>query len=108
MADFAGTWGVGAHARWQRLRCGSGGLSHSTECDELIALSEIVIEPVTTEQARIAREAHGRDGRGVDDRARLNFGDCFAYAPAKVYDEPLLFVGNDFTHTDLRPAISLA
>ena len=81
---------------------------YSAEFDELIAISEIVIEPVTAEQARIAREAHKRDGRGVCYRAHLNFGDCFAYALARVYDEPLLFVGNDFIHTDVRPALSPA
>lgn len=81
---------------------------YSAEFDELIALSEIIIEPVTVEQAQTAREAHGRYGRGSRHRARLNFGDCFAYALARVYDEPLLFVGNDFLHTDLRSAISLA
>ncbi|MFN8661118.1 MAG: type II toxin-antitoxin system VapC family toxin [Thermomicrobiales bacterium] len=78
---------------------------YSAEFDELIAISEIVIEPVTAQQARIAQEAHRRYGRGSKHRAHLNFGDCFAYALAKIYDEPLLFVGNDFIHTDLRPAL---
>ncbi len=79
---------------------------YSAEFDELIALAEIVIEPGTVEQARIAREAHRRYGRGSRHRAHLNFDDCFAYALARVYDEPLLFVGNDFIHTDLQPALS--
>lgn len=79
---------------------------YSAEFDKLIALAEIIIEPVTVEQAQIAREAHRRYGRGSRHRARLNFGDCFAYALAKVYEEPLLFVGNDFIHTDLQPALS--
>jgi ribonuclease VapC len=67
--------------------------AYSAEFDELIALAEIVVEPVTVEQAQIAREAHRRYGRGSRHRAHLNFGDCFAYALARVYDEPLLFVG---------------
>jgi ribonuclease VapC len=79
---------------------------YSEEFEELIALLEIVIEPVTVEQARIAREAHRRYGRGSRHRAHLNFGDCFAYALAKHYDEPLLFVGNDFVHTDLQAALN--
>lgn len=78
----------------------------SADLDELIGFANITIEPVTAEQARIAREAHRRYGRGSRHRAHLNFGDCFAYALARVYDEPLLFVGNDFIHTDLEPALS--
>lgn len=81
---------------------------YSAEFDELLAISEIVIEPVTAEQARIAQEAQRRYGRGSRHRAHLNFGDCFAYALARIYDEPLLFIGNDFTHTDLRPALNPA
>ena len=50
----------------------------------------------------IAREAHRRFGRGSGHPAKLNFGDCFAYALAKELDEPLLFVGQDFIHTDVR------
>lgn len=76
--------------------------------DGMIADLEIIIEPVTAEQAEIGREARQRYGRGSRHRAHLNFGDCFAYALAKVYDEPLLFVGNDFVHTDLQPVLSPA
>ena len=36
--------------------------------------------------------------------ARLNLGDCFSYAAAKVVDAPLLFVGGDFAKTDIRAA----
>jgi ribonuclease VapC len=80
----------------------------STEFDELLVTMSIIAEPVTIEQVTIAREAHRRYGRGSQHRARLNFGDCFTYALAKIYDEPLLFVGNDFIHTDLKPALTLA
>jgi len=34
----------------------------------------------------------------------LNFGDCFCYSHAIATDRPLLFVGNDFIHTDVRVA----
>ena len=37
--------------------------------------------------------------------ARLNFGDCFAYGVAKAAGEPLLFKGNDFSQTDIEPAL---
>lgn len=76
--------------------------------DGLIADLNIIIEPVTAQQAQIGREARQRYGRGSRHRAHLNFGDCFAYALARVYDESLLFVGNDFIHTDLTPALSSA
>ncbi len=62
----------------------------------------IIVEPLTTRQATIAREAYGRFGKGIGHPARLNFGDCFAYALAKDLDEPLLFIGQDFIHTDVR------
>lgn len=64
----------------------------------------IHIEPVTAAQADIARAAHREFGRGSGHPARLNFGDCFAYALAIDKDEPLLFVGEDFAHTDVRAA----
>jgi len=68
-----------------------------------ISLAEI--EPVTEAQARIAREAYRDFGRGSGHPARLNFGDCFAYALARTTGEPLLFKGDDFTHTDVIPAL---
>ncbi len=64
----------------------------------------IRIEPVTEEHATAARTAYRDFGRGRHP-AGLNFGDCFAYALAKSWNEPLLFVGDDFGHTDVRPAL---
>mgnify|MGYP001179647203 CR=1 FL=1 len=63
----------------------------------------IEIAAVTAAQALDAGAAHCRFGRGSGSRARLNFGDCFAYALAAETGEPLLFVGDDFTHTDVTP-----
>jgi ribonuclease VapC len=74
----------------------------SVRFDELISDLEISIEPMTAHQATIAREAYRRFGKGSGHPARLNFGDCFAYALAKDLDEPLLFIGQDFIHTDVR------
>ena len=59
---------------------------------------------VTPQQATIAIEAFRRYGRGRH-RAGLNIGDCFSYALAVATDHPLLFKGDDFIHTDLRPAL---
>ena len=76
----------------------------SRRFDELVSTARLTVEPVTEAQARIAREAYRDFGKGSGDPARLNFGDCFAYALAKTTGEPLLFKGVDFTHTDVTPA----
>jgi len=75
------------------------------EFDELMSLAEISVAPVTADQARIARDAYRRYGRGSGHPARLNYGDCFAYALAVSSGESLLFVGDDFGETDVRPAL---
>ena len=71
--------------------------------DSFLGRSLINIEPVTVEQARLAREAYRDYGKGRH-RAGLNFGDCFAYALAKDKREPLLFKGDDFRRTDVEVA----
>ncbi|HEV2136682.1 MAG TPA: type II toxin-antitoxin system VapC family toxin [Terracidiphilus sp.] len=76
----------------------------SRHLDELIEQFKIVIEPVTAEQARIARQAYRDYGKGSGHAAQLNFGDCFSYALARVKREPILFKGTDFQETDLRTA----
>jgi ribonuclease VapC len=76
----------------------------SAALDELIEDVSIIIEPVTAEQAKIARQAYRDFGKGSGHRAGLNFGDCFTYALAREKREPLLWKGDDFGHTDLRPA----
>ncbi|MGD0632507.1 MAG: type II toxin-antitoxin system VapC family toxin [Terracidiphilus sp.] len=76
----------------------------SAKLDGLIESAKVVIEPVTPEQARIAREAYRNYGKGSGHRANLNFGDCFSYALAREKREPLLYKGDDFAHTDLRSA----
>jgi ribonuclease VapC len=73
--------------------------------DRLLAACQADIVPFDTQQAHVAREAHSRYGKRSGSPAQLNFGDCMTYALAKVRDEPLLFKGNDFTHTDITPAI---
>ena len=73
--------------------------------DDTILDSEIVIEPVTVAQARIARQAYRDYGKGSGHKASLNFGDCFSYALAREKREPILFKGDDFAHTDLRLAV---
>ena len=76
----------------------------SRQCDALFRRVGIVIEPVTIEQAHLARQAFHDFGRGRH-AAKLNFGDCFAYALAKITGEPLLFKGADFNKTDVVSAL---
>lgn len=77
----------------------------SRQVDNLIRHTGITLEAVTPEQAVIARAAYRDFGRGSGHPAGLNFGDCFAYALATVTDEPLLYKGDDFGHTDVRRAL---
>ena len=76
----------------------------SRQFDAFFRRAGIVIEPVTEEQAHVARQAYTDFGR-ARHAAGLNFGDCFAYALAKVTGEPLLFKGRDFNKTDIQAAV---
>jgi ribonuclease VapC len=78
----------------------------SRRFDDLFREAQLVIEPVTESQARIAREAYRDFGKGSGHPAGLNFGDCFAYALAKATGEPILFKGDDFRRTDLTSALA--
>jgi ribonuclease VapC len=70
------------------------------ELDLLLYRAGVEIVPVDQEQAEIARVARRRFGKGRRP-ARLNFGDCFAYALAKSRGLPLLCAGDDFSRTDI-------
>jgi ribonuclease VapC len=76
--------------------------------EEMVQLVEgvsIRVEPVSAAAARRVGDAYARWGRGAH-QAGLNFGDCFAYAEAKYQECPLLFVGNDFSKTDIESAVA--
>jgi ribonuclease VapC len=64
--------------------------------------SRIEIIPFTRKQAQLARQAYRRFGKGIN-AAKLNLADCAAYALATERDDALLFVGEDFLKTDVRP-----
>ncbi len=81
-----------------------GGRLASLRLDEFIRMAGIEITPVTVEQAAAARNAWRYFGRHKHS-ARLDFGDCFAYALAKIAGLPLLFSGEDFSRTDVEPAL---
>jgi len=70
------------------------------ELDLWLHRAGVDLVSVDPEQAEVARSAYRRFGKGRN-RAGLNYGDCFAYALAKVSGEPLLYQGNDFANTDI-------
>lgn len=71
--------------------------------DSFLEQCEVIIEPVTERQARLARQAFNLFGKGRH-MAALNYGDCFSYALAKDLREPLLYKGRDFSSTDIEEA----
>lgn len=75
------------------------------QVDDLLRELRVEFVPVDMDQARVARDAYRRFGPSSGSRARLNFGDCFSYALAITSGEALLFVGDDFTHTDVQSAL---
>lgn len=74
------------------------------EVAEFLTEAGVELVPFDEHHLHAARAALTSYGRGSRHPAGLNFGDCMAYALAKVTGEPLLFKGDDFTHTDLEPA----
>lgn len=82
-------------------------VAHRGGFEEMIALIDelgIAVEPVTAAAAERVGKAHACWGKGVHP-AGLNFGDCFAYALADERDCPLLYIGDDFSRTDVKPAM---
>lgn len=75
-----------------------------SQFDAFFRRARITIEPVTEEQAHVARQAYTDFGKGRHP-AGLNYGDCFSYALAKTSGEPLLYKGNDFKKTDIMTAL---
>ncbi|QVI26777.1 type II toxin-antitoxin system VapC family toxin [Mycolicibacterium neoaurum] len=76
--------------------------------ERLIERLGIESVPFDGEQAASAVRAYRDFGRGSGHRAGLNLGDCYAYGLADVTGEPLLFVGDDFGHTDVAVAVRLS
>jgi len=67
-------------------------------------LAEVHVIPFAEDHGIVAVDAFLRYGEGRH-RANLNFGDCLSYAVAILADRPLLSVGDDFRHTDVRTAL---
>ena len=80
-----------------------GGAAAGHALDVFLERAGMELVPVTPAQARTARLAWRRFGKG-NHPAGLNFGDCFSYALAESAREPLLFKGEDFARTDIEAA----
>ncbi len=85
------------HARW--------GMRAVVLADDLLRIHRFEITPPSIADVEAAIAAFLVYGKGSGHPAALNFGDLFSYALAKVRDLPLLYKGNDFAETDLRPAV---
>ena len=77
----------------------------SAVLDAFFRTFPMVMVPIDRVQAALARDARRIYGRGTSHPARLNMGDCFAYALAKALNKPLLYKGDDFSQTDVRSAL---
>ena len=82
---------------------GRRGKPGASEVNELVKELGITVVAFGEPEWRAAVEAFTRFGRGRH-KAALNFGDCLAYASAAAAGDSLLFVGDDFRHTDALPA----
>ena len=87
---------------------GRYGAAGTAELTGLLARLKVTIVALSAEHAQAGIEAYALYGRGTGHPAKLNMGDCFAYALAKTRNLPLLFKGNDFIHTDIEPALKPA
>ncbi|PTE09965.1 type II toxin-antitoxin system VapC family toxin [Mesorhizobium helmanticense] len=87
---------------------GRYGVAGTVELTGLLARLKVTIVALSAEHAQAGIEAYALYGRGTGHPAKLNMGDCFAYALAKTRNLPLLFKGNDFIHTDIEPALKPA
>jgi ribonuclease VapC len=86
------------------IKADKKGIQTSAALDEIMRVSGIRILPPTIRQTRLARDAYARFGKG-NHAAKLNLGDCFAYALSRARGEPLLFKGDDFRLTDVEAAL---
>jgi ribonuclease VapC len=72
--------------------------------NDVLRVGSIRVNPVPAEAATLAIDAFARYGKGRGHPAQLNMGDCFAYACARHFGEPLLYKGSDFSRTDIESA----
>jgi len=93
---------IAAPNYFEALLVATGKKSDPNSVRRLVVESGMTVVSWTEAMAELAAQAYIQYGRGRH-KAALNFGDCMAYALAKSLDAPLLYKGNDFALTDLRP-----
>lgn len=98
---------LGAPTKFELMMVAMGrkGQAGSNYVEDLIDSFQLEVVPWTSEMADAAAAAFLMFGKGSGSPAKLNFGDCMAYALAKSLDAPLLYKGNDFAQTDIRSAL---
>jgi ribonuclease VapC len=77
-----------------------------TLVDRFLEMSRIDVTAISSQDGQAAMAAFARYGEGQGHPAKLNLGDCFAYAAAKSRHLPLLYKGDNFVKTDIIPALS--
>jgi ribonuclease VapC len=82
-----------------------GDATHLAYLQRLCSLKNVAIVAFSEAHLEAARSAFDRFGKGRGHLAQLNYGDCLAYAIARVAAAPLLFKGDDFRHTDIESAL---
>jgi ribonuclease VapC len=95
-----------AHVYLEYVMVTSAELQARTWIDTMIERLRLATGEIDSAAARLAADAFRRYGRGRGHPAGLNFADCLSYAIAKRYDSPLLYKGDDFTHTDIESALA--
>lgn len=83
-----------------------GKIYATSRVDDIVKRLGIKVVPFDEPLVPIARAAFEQYGKGSKHPAGLNYGDCMAYALAKHSGDLLLFKGNDFSHTDITPALA--
>lgn len=105
LAAYGGRVSAAILVEARMVAFGKGGPDAVRHLDRFLHRAELEIVAFDPDQADAASEAFLVYGRGSGHAAKLNYGDTFSYALAQVSDEPLLFVGADFGHTDVRSAL---
>lgn len=105
LATYGGRLSAATLVEARMVAFGKGGSEAMRRLDQFVRRSGLEIVAFDGEQADAASDAFLSYGRGSGHPARLNYGDTFSYALAHVTDDPLLFVGDDFSHTDVRSAL---
>jgi len=105
LSDYGGRISAATLVEARMVAFGKGGPAAVRELDGLIRRARLDVAAVDAESADVATGAFFAYGRGSGHPARLNFGDTFSYALAYIENDPLLYVGDDFSHTDIRSAL---